>query len=385
MFPTELWPPLELVEATLDGSHGLSDSGTQSQLLRGDALANSLRASPDKEFQAAYLLLPVTELAERRAAVSAKAFSIGWASGRLVQMTVNGTVLGVLLDRVIQGKQWTGWIAANESNWASAFDVLLEPCDDPFEPMFGVIQAWNPVTLHWSEDLQSRIVCEVSAVRLAAIRAVVVECAAGLMIPTPSEPGRIALRTAGGTFSVLTGTPLGPEDLRHDYQNAYRTVAARLMAQQLTQRVSQMEKNGSPSPALEIRTTTWFGRFNPLSRFSRFAKGRYVWPALIVMTAVVLFQNMEWLGKIRTAALGKASTPVTSGGETSGAVPVADLRVQWKPEASMDQVQQLLRATSTAVMDGPDAQGLYQLKSSNVLAARNALTNSGLARQVLLP
>ena len=379
MFPTELWPPLELVEATLDGSHGLQDSGDNPRFLHGPDAANSLGVSSAKEFQAAYLLLPLTELADRRAAVAARAFSIGWASGRLVQVTVNGAVLGVLLDRVIQGKQWTGWIAANESNWASSFDVLLEPCDDPFEPMFGVIQAWNPVTLFWSEDLQARIVCEVSAVRLAAIRAVALECAAGLMIPTPSEPGRIALRSAGGTFSVLTGTPLGPQDLRHDYQNAYRMVAARLMAQQLTQRVSQIEKKSRTSPAPEIRVKTRFGRFG------RFAEGRYVWPALILMTAIVVFQNMDGLGKIATATLGSASTPVSSGSETAGAVPVADLRVQWKPQASMAEVQQLLRANSTAVMDGPDGHGFYRLKTSDVQTTKNGLNNSGLVRQVLLP
>ena len=376
MFPTELWPPLELVEATLDASHGLQDRGDNSRFLHGPDTANSLGVSSAKEFQAAYLLLPLTELADRRAAVAARAFSIGWASGRLVQVTVNGAVLGVLLDRVIQGKQWTGWIAANESNWASSFDVLLEPCDDPFEPMFGVIQAWNPVTLFWSEDLQARIVCEVSAVRLAAIRAVALECAAGLMIPTPSEPGRIALRSAGGTFSVLTGTPLGPQDLRHDYQNAYRMVAARLMAQQLTQRLSKIEKKGNAAPVSGTRAK---------SRFGRFAEGWYVWPALILMTGIVVFQNMDGLGKIATAALGGASTPVSSGSETSGAVPVADLRVQWKPQASMDEVQQLLRATSTAVMDGPDGHGFYRLKTSDVQTTKNGLNNSGLVRQVLLP
>ena len=248
MFPTELWPPLKLVESTLEGTRALAASGDEPQLRAGEG--GSPHKSVDKSAQAAYLLLPLTELVKRRAAVAARGFSIEWASGRLVQVTVNGAVLGVLLDRVVQGKQWTGWLAASESNWASSFDVLLEPCDDPFEPMFGVIQAWNPITVHWAHDLQARIVCEISAVRLAAIRAVALECATGLMVPTPVEPGRIALRTAGGAFNVLTGTPLGLQDSRHDYQNAYRTVAASLMTLQLTRRVSRIEKErrGSDSP-----------------------------------------------------------------------------------------------------------------------------------------
>lgn len=376
MFPTELWPPLELVEATLDGTRTLTDGAQERQSPAGRASANPNHCNAGKDVHAAYLLMPLTELANRRAAVAAKAFSIEWASGRLVQMTVNGAVLGVLLDRVVQGKQWTGWLAASESNWASSFDVLLEPCDDPFEPLFGVIQAWNPVTLHWSGDLQARIVCEVSAIRLATIRAVALECAAGLMAPTPVEPGRIALRTAGGTFSVLTGTPLALQDVRHDYQNAYRTVAARLMAQQLTQRVSQVEKNGFASPPPVVRAKGWFGRF---------AADWYMRPALILMTAIVLLQNMDALSKAAMAALGSVSTPVPSLGVTSGAAQAADLRVQWKPGASMDEVQKLLLTASTTVVDGPDAQGYYRLKSSNVPASRKALGQSGLVHQVLTP
>ena len=373
MFPTDLWPPLELVEATLDGTRALADSGEEPQSRAVETGANQQRLTAEKDAQAAYLLLPLTELAKRRTALAERAFSIEWASGRLVQMTVNGAVLGVLLDRVVQGKQWTGWLAASESNWASSFDVLLEPCDDPFEPMFGVIQAWNPVTVHWSGDLQARIVCEVSAIRLAAIRAVALECAAGLMVPTPVEPGRVALRTAGGTFSVLTGTPLGPQDSRHDYQNAYRTVAARLMAQQLTRRVSQIEKKEVLPPEPRARAQSWF------------AANRYVRPALIVMTLIVLVQNSDLLSKAARAAWGSISMPSITRNAVTGAAQAADLRLQWKPGASMDEVQQLLRATSTAVLDGPDVQGFYRLKSSNVLAAKNALSQSGLVRQVLTP
>ena len=313
MFPTVLWPPLKLVEATLEGAPALEAIGDDLPLQANQNQGGSSKMGVEKNAEAAYLLLPLTELAKRRAGVAARGFSIEWASGRLAQITVNGAVLGVLLDRIVQGKQWTGWLAANESNWASSFDVLLEPCDDPFEPMFGIIQAWNPVTLHWSQDLQARIVCEISAVRLAAVRAVALECAAGLIVPTPVEPGRIALRTAGGTFSVLTGTPLGLQDLRHDYQNAYRTVAARLMALQLTRRVSKVEK-------------------------------KRVVPA----------------------------APATAG-----------LRVQWKRDARMDEVQQLLQATSTSIADGPDAEGFYRLKSSNAMAAQRALSQSQLVCQVM--
>ena len=365
MFPTELWPPLKLVEATLDGTRALEASGDEPPLPADQNQGSSPNHSVYKSAQAAYLLLPLTELAKRRSAVAARGFSIEWASGRLVQITVNGAVLGVLLDRAVQGKQWTGWLAASESNWASSFDVLLEPCDDPFEPMFGVIQAWNPVTVHWSHDLQARIVCEISAMRLAAIRTVALECAAGLVVSTPVEPGRIALRTAGGAFSVLTGTPLGSQDLRHDYQNAYRTVAARLMALQLTRRVSQVEKKRVVPAESGTRAK------------SGFAVDWYIRPALVLMTVIVLVQNTDLLNQAAKAGMGVISMPAAPA--TTG------LRVQWKPGASMDEVQQLLRSASTSVMDGPDVEGFYRLKSGNVMAAKSALSQSHLVRQVLIP
>ena len=366
MLPTELWPPLEFVEATLEGSHTLSDKGDKSRAVPGRDLVNSQRASHAKESEAAYLMLPLTELAQRRAAVAAKAFAIGWASGRLLQINVNGAVLGVLLDRVIQGKQWTGWMAANESNWASAFDVLLEPCDDPFEPMFGVIQAWNPVTLYWSEDLHAKVVCEVSAIRLAAIRAVALECAVGLMIPTPSEPGQIALRTAGGTFSVLTGTPLGTQDVRHDYQNAYRTVAARLMAQQLTRRASLIEKKVAtlPPPASPIK--------------SLFTATRCLKLSLLLLASVVVFQNVDGLRNSELNAFRGITTYFQNPEQLLNKTQAADLRIQWKPGASMSEVQRLLRTTSTTVVDGPDVEGFYRLKTSDVVVTKNALNQSGL-------
>ena len=258
MSPTDLWPPLELVEAALDGHHALAEAAGTVAQAKGEQAAGQHPVKVDKGLQAAYLLLPLTELADRRAAVIAKGFSSEWAPGRLVQMTVNDSVIGVLLDHLVQGRQWSGWFAACESNWASAFDVLLEPTDDPFEPMFGVIQAWNPVTVDETNAVNTLVVGEVSDKRLAAIQAVASECASGLILATPAEPGRIGLRTAGGAFSVLTGTPLGPHDIRYNDQNAYRTATARLIAHQLTQRASYVKKKAPLQNDLWSRAKQWF-------------------------------------------------------------------------------------------------------------------------------
>jgi hypothetical protein len=245
--PTHLWPPLDLVEAALDGNYTLTDVGSTGLTTYGRESAGSNGVNVDEPYQAAHLLLPLTELSRRRAAVENKAFSDEWKPGRLVQITVNGSVMGVLLDRFEHGRKWLGWLAASESSWAGAFDVLLEPEDDPFEPLFGVIQTWNPLTLEQSDGIQAKIVGEISERRLAAISAVAQECAAGLSVNVPAEPGRIALRTVQSTYMVLTGTPLGSNDPRREYQNAYRTATAKLIAYQLTHRASKVQNSAPPT------------------------------------------------------------------------------------------------------------------------------------------
>ncbi len=161
-------------------------------------------AAPAPAAAASDLLLPLVELARRREAVAQRAFPARWAPGRLVGVVHEGRLLGVLLDRCIQGDLWQGWMAAGEADWASAFDVLLEPDDEPFEPMFGVIQAWNVLRWHLLRSFARACSARASATRLAAIRAVHDEWAAHASLAIAPEPGRIALRGVGGVFSVLS-------------------------------------------------------------------------------------------------------------------------------------------------------------------------------------
>lgn len=365
MSPTDLWPPLELVEAALDGNHILAEAVQMPQLpVVGDALG-ARTTKTDKELQAAYLLLPLTELAQRRAAVQARVFSSEWAPGRLVQITINGSIVGVLLDRLVRGSQWTGWFAACESNWASEFDVLLEPMDEPFEPMFGVIQVWNPVTVDFASTIQARVVGEISATRLAAVRAVAMECAAGLMISTPAEPGRIGLRITGGAFSVLTGTPLGPHDVRLNYQNAYRTATARLIAEQLTLRVSYVKQKVAHKKNFWSRVKEWF------------AADWMIRPAFAMIALVVVAQNTGLFSTVSEDGIRFRSPPA--------APATGEIRVLWRLGVRMEDVQSLLRSTSTEIVNGPDAEGFYILKSNDAAATKTKLLESALIAQVLTP
>jgi hypothetical protein len=237
-----LWPPLESIQAALN-SHEADGGGIEqwfdepTRISKHDGM--SLQVFGNSSFDS----LPFADVAEKPQ----------WAAGDLVTIKRGKIKAGVLLDRHLQGNRWSGWLTASETSWASAFDVLLEPDDEPFNTRFAVIQVWNRVELECSDSIQWSISSKVLSQRLAVIRTVAQEYAAGLMLSIPPEPGIIALRTAGGAHMVLTGTPLGPQDPRHDYQTLYREFAARLVAMQLTRRVSMREQAtgddvGMPAP-----------------------------------------------------------------------------------------------------------------------------------------
>ena len=224
--PIELWPPLSVIRSHLEPkAQEAGSSTTTGHATPGPAAADA----PGID-----LALPLAELARRRLVLAARNFNARWAPGRIVSVLHEGHLLGVLLDKKLPGssERWQGFMAASEADWASAYDVLLEPSDEPFEPLFGLIQAWNQVSLAPLAQQVARVQGEISATRLAAIRAVHDEYVNGTPLAIEPEPGRIALRSAGGGhFSVLSGTPLAREDdERAQYQQLYRDAAARLSA-----------------------------------------------------------------------------------------------------------------------------------------------------------
>jgi hypothetical protein len=100
-------------------------------------------------------------------------------------------------------------------------------------------------------------------------------------------------------------------------------------------------------------------------------------PAFAVVAMFFVAQNTGLLGRFTDDSVRFRSSPAAA---TAG-----DLRVQWKPGVRMDEVHKLLRATSTEVVDGPDAEGFYGLKSSDASATRAQLSQSALVGQVVAP
>lgn len=381
--PTELWPPLSVIRNALETGSAVPEDGADEEpglaVVAMPGATPGARREPARVPAMSSLLLPLAELARRREAVAQRAFPARWAPGRLVSVLHEGRLLGVLLDRCIHGDLWQGWMAAGEADWASAFDVLLEPGDEPFEPMFGVIQAWNVLTLEPSPRLCARVLGEVSATRLAAIRAVHDEWAAQAASPIAPEPGRIALRSVGGgAFTVLSGTPLGPQDPRADYQSLYRNAGLQL-ARALVQPEEAEASRARPQARPERPEGGWWGS---IRRW--FGAEGWVRPAFAVLALCVVIQNVGLLGgrdaaeedDVRFRAVPTAPAPAR-----------ADLLVRWKEGVRMDEADRLLQSISADVVGGPGGNGAWRLRVPEpvdalaVLAASPLVESAGPAQE----
>lgn len=390
MRPLDLWPPLAHIRSTLEGPPARRPAAGPA---REDAGVDAgMPTSAD-------LLLPLTELARRREALAARGFGARWAPGRLLSVLCEGRMLGVLLDRLLPDGRWQGWLAAGEADWAGAWDVLLEPQDEPFEPLFGVVQAWNPVTLVPAPPLCARVLGELSATRLAAIRAVADEWAAqrvgapaGAVPATPPAPGQIALRDVAGCFTVLTGTPLAAEgDPRADYQVLYQQAARRLAQSAAPAALAgRTQARSAASPAGgQARNGGREDDAGPLGRFLRRLGGggggfRGTWgPALAVLALVLVVQNAGLLPALHGSdddAMRLRDAP-----PTAPAAPQADARVRWKPGTDMAEATRLLQTAGAQVVGGPDGQGRWSLRLLQPQDGLAVLRSSPLVDAVELP
>ena len=371
---TDLWPPLSVIRSAFEGTVPAAPGAPgREAVVAMPGIASRSAAEPPRAVLD--LVLPLSELARRREAVAQRAFNARWAPGRLISVVVEGRLLGVLLDRCIHGQLWQGWMAAGEADWAGAYDVLLEPDDEPFEPAFGLIQAWNVLTLEPSPQLCARVLGEVSATRLAAIRAVHDEWAAQAPLAIAPEPGRIALRTVGGVFPVLCGTPLRDEDPRAEYQAIYRDAASQLATAlqpgSSTTSVAPGALGAVPKPRPE---RGWWGS---IRRW--FGAEGWVRPAFAVLALVVVVQNVGLPGR-RDAENDEVRF---RGVPTVPEAAPANLVVRWKEGVRIDEADRLLQAVQAEVVGGPGPNSVWRLRAADpvgglaVLAASPLVESAG--------
>lgn len=382
--PIELWPPLRVIRSHLEPD---PNPAVAAQAAEPAFVSQSQPQAPDADID---LQMPLAELARRRQVLAARNFNARWEPGRIVNVLHEGRLLGVLLDRKLDagsgnGERWEGFMAASEADWASAHDVLLEPADEPFEPLFGLIQAWNRVTLAPLPQQVARVQGEISATRLAAIRAVHDEYTSGAPLAIEPEPGHIALRSVdGGQFTVLSGTPLGPDDVRAEYRQLYLDAAARLsasaaVAPAMPPAAARAQQASPVRPGDAVRPSSEGGGL--LGRVRRwFAADAWARPALAVLALVVVVQNVAmWSSRDASQDEDEVrfrSVPVEPAGAS------ADLGVVWNKGVTVQQSIELLRSIDADVVAGPDANGTWYLRVPDVSESSHALSASPLVASV---
>lgn len=251
-----LWPPLALLETELfSPSDALIErwrSGAElpadlqraldadpEALARCTALETALSTDPGIVDAAPIPPMPpdVQALIRQRVASRQATFSRLPTPGQIVRIDEvrgpNGPLhwdlprpLTVLLVEPTATRQvWYGWLVTAESDYAGYWDLLLGAEDEPCDPLARMVQLWNPVHVYLLSV--SRVLAELTPERLAAVRALAVDCAtAAEPDPALAEPGRTVRRQVAGHW-LHTGTPLGgPDDPRYAYQQLYHTYAA---------------------------------------------------------------------------------------------------------------------------------------------------------------
>jgi hypothetical protein len=213
--PAQLWPSLAHIRSEFypDLLTAKSIEGVRIGVGRPS------KASPFQQ------LSPLRELARRREAVIAKNFSSTWLIGRLVLVKVQASARPVLLTRSLGADLWSGFMVAPECDWAAAFDVLLEPRDEPFDPLCGMVQCWNPVTIRSTTHKSAPVLGELSPARLNLMLTAANDGDRSDCGLHSGNPGEIALRSLSNEQTVLTGTAIGEVDIRREFQALYRQLA----------------------------------------------------------------------------------------------------------------------------------------------------------------
>jgi len=130
-----------------------------------------------------------------------------------------------------EGKLWHGYLLASETAWAGYWDMLLEPEDEPFSPIAGMIQIWNPMVMR-SNNL-GQVIGQLSPQRMQVVKSMAYDYLfAEACDPKDAHLGHVYGRNTSQGMLVLTGSPLAEDDPRHEYQLMYHQ-AAHLMSDSL--------------------------------------------------------------------------------------------------------------------------------------------------------
>jgi hypothetical protein len=235
-----------------------------------DAICSIADVTPDFPLPPA-----IARLMAQRSAVHGKTFESAPSPGQILRIpprsndrssTSPNEFLAVLLDSPQTPEKWRGWLVGRDCEYATEWDLVLGPEDEPRDPMCQVVQVWNPVSLAWKESDQ--VIGELTPERLAAVRALAKDFGQHAL-PEPIEDTRmgvlIARELSDGT-GIVTGTPIfGADDPRCEYQAIYREAALWIsIGAPVHAQVGAIKTPDKPSPWLWLKRL-WVGSDNHFS------------------------------------------------------------------------------------------------------------------------
>ena len=347
-----LWPPINVIESNLQGRAG-------EPLHFPDKEATTEASSPANSEMPAFL----RDKIRRRVSSRMAKFDATPKAGQIWRFDGNAentAPLSVLLNELNEPGRWQGWLAASETDYATHQDVLLEPQDEPFDPIAGMVQTWNPVMVDVSKG--SRVLAQLGESRLNAIREVAQgQCEEG----GAARAGFVApLKTRSGA-TVLAGTRIAhPEDPRRHYQTLYRNAALRLV------------KQGAAQPSAQI-----------VSLQDKRRQWRNIGWALAA--SVVLAQAAIIANLLRDQHNASIEEQINKSTEYR-AIPQPPenfvyIEVYFKPDAKEIDIRKMLTKLNATIVDGPGEFGQYRVKvkAGTEQAAVKVLQGSGLVDELL--
>jgi len=332
-----LYPPLEVIDSDLFGQEPpvekLAPTGTTP--VTGGALDLQMPAF-------------MSELVARRVASEAAFPPASPATGQIRRFAhipetgqpgrMLGRAYGILLGACLGGRCWSGWLVAQEADYASDRDLLLEEGDGLVAPEAAIIQAWNPVQVQLRGD--EAILGKLAPHRLAAVLALADGDREQGSFVAP-RPGRLGAWNLDDQTVVVTGTPLGDDtDPRHAYQRLYRDLAVEIStaAARQTSRQAEIGRQGERG---------WLGWLNRI----------FVRPVWTYGALTVLLSQGIWLLVSGGLAPELAEVYRSAGYVQKSMACAPRIRVMFKPDASYAEVAVTLRRVGATLADGPSETG----------------------------
>lgn len=326
-----LWPSIEVIESNL-----LNSAATPLQFPdQEDSAADTQEGTENIEMPAF-----LRDKIRKRVASRMAQFDNQPKAGQIWRFDGEEKTapLCVLLDQKQDEFRWQGWLVAPETDYATDKDVLLEPQDEPFDPLAGMVQTWNPLSVDIRKG--NRVLALLAEYRLTAVREVAEE---QFDTDSPARLGFVApLKTRSGA-TVLTGTRIShPEDPRRRYQSIYRNAA-----QSIALKANQTQPGAKVIP-LQSRKHIWRNVGWSLAASIMLAQAAIIANLLRGQPSESFNEHVNKASEYRSTLQPPAN--------------YAYLEVHFKPEAKAVDIRKLLIHLNATIVDGPGEFGQYRVR-----------------------